>query len=54
MLARYSIQGYVNRDLCIELGVFETKLSLREVWDLIIEIFDNGSVPEGIVARRII
>lgn len=53
LMKKYSIQGYAKSDLCIELGTFETKLSLREVWDLVIEIFDDGSVPEGIVARRI-
>lgn len=49
----YSIQGYVNNEMCIELGIFKTKLPLTEVWDLIIAVFDDGSVPEGIVARRI-
>jgi len=49
----YSIQGYVNPELCIELGTFKTSQKLHDVWDLIIKIFDDGSVPEGIVARRI-
>lgn len=49
----YSIQGYVNRDVCIELGTLKTREKLHDIWDYIIKIFDDGSVPEGIVARRI-
>ena len=49
----YSIQGYVNQDVYIELGTLKTREKLHDIWDFIIKIFDDGSVPEGIVARRI-
>ena len=49
----YSIQGYVNLDVCIELGTLKTREELHDIWDFIIKIFDDDSVPEGIVARRI-
>lgn len=52
-IKEYSIQGYVNRDVCIELGTLKTREKLHDIWDFIIKIFDDGSVPEGIVARRI-
>lgn len=52
-IKEYSIQGYVNRDVCIELGTLKTREKLHDIWDYIIKIFDDGSVPEGIVARRI-
>ena len=50
---RYSIQGYVTPELCVEIGTFETSLPLTEVWQLIMQIFDDGNYPEGIVARRL-
>lgn len=49
----YSIQGYATTEVCIELGTWKSAMSLHDCWDLIIKIFDDGSVPEGIVARRI-
>ena len=49
---KYTICGYVNPELCIEIGEFETKHKLTEIWQLIIQIFQDGSYPEGIIARR--
>lgn len=47
----YKICGYVDIDTCIEIGTFETKLPLRDIWQLIVQIFDDGNYPEGIVAK---
>lgn len=50
---KYSIQGYITTEVCVEIGIWESAMSLRDCWDMIMQIFDDGSYPEGIVARRI-
>ncbi|MBP5594461.1 MAG: hypothetical protein J6Y02_03700 [Pseudobutyrivibrio sp.] len=52
-MTKYMICGYVNPELCVEIGEFETRHKLTEVWQLIIQIFQDGNYPEGIIARRI-
>ena len=50
---KYSIQGYVTAEVCVEIGTRQPAMSLHDCWDMIMQIFDDGSYPEGIVARRI-
>ena len=52
-MKKYSIQGYVTAEVCVEIGTWESAMSLHDCWDMIMQIFDDGSYPEGIVARRI-
>lgn len=47
----YKICGFVNMDLCVEIGTFTTKLPLKEVWDLIVQVFDDGNYPDGLIAK---
>ena len=52
-MKKYSIQGYVTAEVCVEIGTWESTMSLHDCWDMIIQIFDDGNYPEGIVARRL-
>lgn len=47
----YRIMGWVTPDLCVDIGTFETRENLHDVWDMILQVFDDGSYPEGLIAR---
>ena len=37
-LKRYSIQGYVTTEVCVEIGTWESAMSLHDCWDMIMQI----------------
>ena len=51
VMKKYSIQGYVTTEVCVEIGTWESTMSLHDCWDMIIQIVDDGSYAEGMVAR---
>jgi hypothetical protein len=52
-MKKYIIYGNVTTELTVEIGTFETNLSLHDCWDMIMQIFDDGvSYPEGLFAKR--
>ena len=46
----YKVFGWVTTEICVEAGVVETKMSLKEIYDIVSQIF---IYPEGIFIRRI-
>lgn len=52
-MTKYIIYGHVDCNTCVELGEFETRHRLAEIWDLIVQIFNSDNLyREGIFARR--
>ena len=52
MKNNFVIYGWVNTELSVEIGTFETNLSLKDAWEYIMQIFDDGNYPEGLYAKR--
>lgn len=50
MKNKFQIYGWVNTDICVPAGTFETNMSLKECWDILNQIYQY---PEGIFVRRI-
>lgn len=48
----FVIYGWVTTELSVEIGTFDTNLSLKECWGMITQIFNDGSYPEGLYAKR--
>ena len=46
---KYSIQGYVTAEVCVEIGTWESAMSLHDCWDMIMQIFDDEKIPYNIV-----
>lgn len=53
-MKRYRIMGWVDMSHSIELGMFETQETLHDTWDIIMQIFDDGTCLEGIFAEELI
>lgn len=52
-MKRYTIYGCVTTELTVEIGTIDLYIPLTEAWDMIMQIFDDGSsYPEGLFAKR--
>lgn len=52
MKHHFTIFGWVTNELAVEIGTFETNMSLHDCWDMIVQIFDDGNYPGGLYAKR--
>jgi len=48
----YIVYGWLDTEHAVELGTFETNLSLKDAWEYIVQIFDDGTCKEGLYAKR--
>lgn len=53
MKHKFMIYGWVNTELSVEIGTFETSLSLHDTWDMITQIFNDGTYTHGLYAKEV-
>lgn len=47
---KFRIIGWVTTEQCVEVGILETNESLRDIWDILYQTFQDGSYKEGLHA----